>query len=129
MIQLALALTEPASDRIEHLIATTCPSHPGTTLSADGRCDVCVLVSSRSSPRLVARYKHPYPDTLLTPRQITVLAAVAEGKANKEVAHELGITERTVKNHVGSILRALTANNRTQAVLRAIHAGWIAMPK
>ncbi|SMH47385.1 response regulator transcription factor [Azospirillum agricola] len=52
----------------------------------------------------------------LTPRQIAVLSCLREGKANKIIAHELGMRESTVKVHVRNILRKLGATNRTQAV-------------
>ena len=52
----------------------------------------------------------------LTPRQIAVLKCMREGKANKIIAHELGMCESTVKVHVRNILKKLGATNRTQAV-------------
>jgi NarL family two-component system response regulator LiaR len=53
-----------------------------------------------------------------------VLRLVARGYANKTIARELGITERTVKAHVGSILGKLHLESRTQA---ALHAGRIGL--
>ena len=50
------------------------------------------------------------------------------GSMNKQIAHELSISEQTVKNHVSSILRKLSVNDRTQAVVHAIREGWIEMP-
>jgi DNA-binding NarL/FixJ family response regulator len=44
---------------------------------------------------------------------------------NKEVAYTLAISEQTVKNHMSSILRKLSVNDRTQAVVYAIRQGWI----
>ncbi|PCI46749.1 MAG: DNA-binding response regulator [Alphaproteobacteria bacterium] len=55
----------------------------------------------------------------LTPRQHAVLDLLAEGKANKIIAYELGISEITVKAHVSAILRKLGVNNRLQAVIAA----------
>lgn len=52
----------------------------------------------------------------LTARQIDVLRCMREGKANKIIAHELGMCESTVKVHVRNILKKLGATNRTQAV-------------
>ncbi len=52
----------------------------------------------------------------LTPRQLEVLAAVAEGKSNKVIAAELGISPGTVKVHISNLMKDLQANNRTQAV-------------
>lgn len=55
----------------------------------------------------------------LTPRQLAVLDLLAEGKANKIIAYELGISEITVKAHVSAILRKLEVSNRLQAVIAA----------
>ena len=59
----------------------------------------------------------------ITRRQRDVLALLGQGKSNKVIADELGISEGTVKIHVGSILKALGATNRTQAALTAIEMG------
>ncbi len=63
----------------------------------------------------------------LTHRQTDVLALVGEGRSNKDIAQALGISEGTVKVHVGAILKALGTSNRTQAALIAIDFG-IAKP-
>lgn len=55
----------------------------------------------------------------LTPQQLRVLAGMAEGKLNKQIAFEMSIAEQTVKDHVTAILRKLGATNRTQAILVA----------
>jgi DNA-binding NarL/FixJ family response regulator len=64
---------------------------------------------------------------LLTHRQRDVLALVGEGRSNKDIADTLGISEGTVKVHMGAILKALGTTNRTQAALIAIDFG-IAQP-
>jgi DNA-binding NarL/FixJ family response regulator len=48
--------------------------------------------------------------------------------SNKQVAYALSISEQTVKNHMSSILRKLSVNDRTQAVVYAMRQGWIRMP-
>jgi DNA-binding NarL/FixJ family response regulator len=53
----------------------------------------------------------------LSPREAEVLRLVAEGLANKQIARRLGITERTVKAHVGSIFRRIGVGDRTSAAL------------
>ena len=55
----------------------------------------------------------------LTPRQREVLALMAQGKSNKEIAKELGLAAGTVKIHVSSIFKALKVSNRTRAVIAA----------
>lgn len=68
------------------------------------------------------------PDELfvpLSPREMEILQLIARGYSNKEIAHELGISRQTVKNHMTSILRKLSVNDRTQAALYALRRGWI----
>ena len=60
---------------------------------------------------------------LLTPREREVLALVARGRANKAIAFELGVAEKTVKTHVGNILGKLGLSDRTQAALYAVREG------
>jgi len=61
----------------------------------------------------------------LTPRELEILSHIAHGYINKQIADKLGISEQTIKNHMSSILRKLDANDRTQAVVLAMHYGWI----
>jgi len=58
----------------------------------------------------------------LTKRQSQVLALMAKGQANKEIARELGVSEHTVKIHVTAILRLFNASNRTEVVVKARNA-------
>ncbi|MDX2101618.1 MAG: DNA-binding response regulator [Alphaproteobacteria bacterium] len=55
----------------------------------------------------------------LTPQQQRVLALMSEGKLNKQIAHEMSVSEATVKAHVTAILRKLGVHSRTQAVIAA----------
>lgn len=57
---------------------------------------------------------------LLTDREIEVLKLVAEGKFNKEIASQLKISERTVKNHISNIFKKIDVSDRTQAAVFAI---------
>jgi DNA-binding NarL/FixJ family response regulator len=59
----------------------------------------------------------------LTPREREVLALVARGRANKAIALDLGVAEKTVKTHVGNILGKLGLSDRTQAALYAVREG------
>jgi len=63
--------------------------------------------------------------TPLTSRELEVLGFAARGYINKQIAYQLGVSEQTIKNHMTSILRKLDANDRTQAVVMALHYGWI----
>ena len=70
--------------------------------------------------RLVARDSDQDKIDLLTNREIEVLIQVANGMFNKEIANSLGISERTVKNHVSNIFKKIDVNDRTQAAVFAI---------
>lgn len=59
----------------------------------------------------------------LTPAQLKVLLAVLDGQLNKQIAHNLGISEATVKAHMTAILRKLDVRSRTQAALVARSLG------
>ena len=61
----------------------------------------------------------------LTDRETEVLTLVAEGLANKEIARQLSISEKTVKNHISNIFSKLHVCDRTQAVLYAIRQGLV----
>jgi DNA-binding NarL/FixJ family response regulator len=54
----------------------------------------------------------------LTPRESEVLALVADGRSNTEIARELGLSLKTVQNHVSNVLAKLQVRDRTQAALR-----------
>ncbi len=58
----------------------------------------------------------------LTSREREVLAELAQGRSNREIAHALGIAEKTVKAHVSSVLAKLGVQDRTQAALLAVRA-------
>lgn len=61
----------------------------------------------------------------LTPRELQMLAMIARGQVAKEIAHELRISEKTVRNHVSNIYRKLGIFDRSQAVLYAIKKGLV----
>jgi NarL family two-component system response regulator YdfI len=61
----------------------------------------------------------------LTPREIEVLAALAEGYGNKQIAARLDISEHTVKTHLAAIFEKLEVSNRTEAVLEAARLGLV----
>ena len=56
----------------------------------------------------------------LTKREVEILAQVASGMFNKEIANNLGISERTVKNHISNIFKKIDVSDRTQAAVFAI---------
>lgn len=61
----------------------------------------------------------------ITSREREIIALIAKGSANKQIAHALGIAEDTVKQHVSRILQKLSVNDRAQAATEAIRRGII----
>ncbi len=59
-------------------------------------------------------------ESLLTKREMEVLKLITEGLFNKEIAYNLSISEKTVKNHVSNIFRKISVSDRTQAAVYAI---------
>jgi len=57
---------------------------------------------------------------VLSEREAEILEYVAQGLRNKDIAAKLCIAEKTVKNHVSSILKALQVNSRTEAAMKAV---------
>jgi DNA-binding NarL/FixJ family response regulator/class 3 adenylate cyclase len=85
----------------------------------DGEVHLDPAVSRLLAQRLRQR-KEAEPIEPLTAREKEVLARLAKGASNKEIAYELGITERTARTHVSNILGKLALASRTQAALYAV---------
>jgi len=87
----------------------------------------------RVTPRLLAGLRAarpagaPAPDRLerLSERELEVLALIAKGASNVEIATDLYVSERTVKGHVGSIFAKLGARDRAAAIISAYDAGLV----
>ncbi|MFC5653086.1 response regulator [Paenibacillus solisilvae] len=69
----------------------------------------------------------PSENNPLTRREAEVLRLMAEGKSNKMIGEFLFISEKTVKNHVSSILQKMEVDDRTQAVISSIKFGWVTL--
>jgi len=83
------------------------------------------LIDPTVASRLVdAIASEPEPDPL-TPREREVLALIGQGMSNKRIAHELGLSEKTVKTHVAHVLAKLRVADRTGAAVYAVRAGLV----
>jgi len=79
-----------------------------------------------SSMLSVAQARQPkVEDELLSPRQVEILQGIADGMSTKQVARDLGITQKTVHNHLNAIYRRLDTQSLTHAVLSAVRLGII----
>ena len=67
------------------------------------------------------------PERVITAREEEVLQLIADGLSTPEVAEQLFISQKTVKNHLASIYQKLDARDRTQAVLRAVRMGIVTL--
>lgn len=62
-------------------------------------------------------------DSSLTPRELDIMALLAEGKSNREIARSIYLSEKTVKAHLAAVFRKLGVSNRTQAAMAAVSMG------
>ncbi len=107
-------------------------AHTPTVVGAKEGDSIDSLLSIlRINGGVVIRHKQaetvPVDAQPLTDREKEVLALVAEGYSNKMIANQLGISERTVKNHLTYIMIKLRASDRTHAVVTAVRLGWLAI--
>jgi len=84
-----------------------------------------VQLSPQAAARLMREVRTPESPQTLTERETEVLRLLAGGKANKEIALALTISETTVKTHVSNILMKLGVPSRTQAALYAVKIGMV----
>lgn len=80
-------------------------------------------LASPVAAKILSQMRSPRRATTLSDRERAVLREVAAGRSTKQIARSLGITERTVKFHVSSIMNKLGADNRAQAVAEAAKRG------
>ncbi len=79
------------------------------------------LASGKSPGRQNSSQRHED----LSEREVSVLRLLSDGKTNKEIANDLSLSDKTVKNHLHNIFQKLNATDRTQAVVLAIRKGLI----
>ena len=92
----------------------------GVRAAAQGESLLAAAVASR----LMGRMRNP-PGSALSPRELEVLALVADGRPNKDIARSLYISETTVKTHLAHIFTKLGVDDRTAAVTVALERGII----
>jgi NarL family two-component system response regulator LiaR len=91
--------------------------------AAEGR----VHLVPEAAARLMREVRAPESPEALTGREAEVLRLLARGKANKQIASSLYVSEKTVKAHVSSILMKLGVQSRTQAALYAVRSGLVSI--
>jgi DNA-binding NarL/FixJ family response regulator len=84
------------------------------------------VIGAATAPQLTnlltsTRETDPFPD--LTPRERNVLESLAQGASTKQIADRLGLTDKTVRNHLSAIFTKLRVTDRTQAILKAREHG------
>ena len=114
-IVIAIELDDPElADRLATLLGHV----SGLRLAAPGEPADVALVAPAAERGTADAFQ-------LTARELDVLALLAEGASNKEIARSLGISVHTAKFHVGSLLDKLDATGRTDAVAHAARHGII----
>jgi DNA-binding NarL/FixJ family response regulator len=77
------------------------------------------------APTAAAKLAEGVARVQLTPRELSTLRLMADGRSNKEIANELGISERTVKTHLGHLFEKLGVTSRTEAAKVAVRRGLV----
>ena len=108
------------AERGIEIVAEAATLAAGRALAADADALVMASVALRGQT-------HGSDPSDLTPREQEVLELLAEGLSNRSIAVRLAISEHTVKFHVSSICAKLGADNRTDAVRRAVRQGLITL--
>ena len=84
-------------------------------------------LSPEAAAHLMREVRAPENPEALSDRETEVLKLLARGKANKQIAGNLYVSEKTVKAHVSSILMKLGVQSRTQAALYAVRTGLVSL--
>jgi DNA-binding CsgD family transcriptional regulator len=115
-LRLAIDIADPA---LGEQVVAALSLVDGVELVAVDDAPEAVVVA----PRSMARAREEEPDLALTGREAEVLALLAEGASNKQIARRLGISAHTAKYHVASLMEKLDAVSRTDAVAHAARLG------
>ncbi len=120
--------TYDTDDEISRALRAGAKAYVLKDISADGliACIRTVLAGKTYlAPAAAAKLAEGVTRVQLTPREMAALKLVADGKANKEIAVALDISERTVKTHLAHLFEKLGATSRTEAVKVATRRGLV----
>jgi DNA-binding NarL/FixJ family response regulator len=90
--------------------------------------DLLAAVRRAAAGELVFRRRSPGPTTVLTDRERRVIALMAEGRSNDEIAGSLTVSTKTIEVALSRLYRRFTVSSRTELVARAIRDGWLDLP-
>ncbi|MDG5788053.1 response regulator transcription factor [Evansella sp. AB-P1] len=77
-------------------------------------------VAAKVMPKLINKEASEGADPSITPRELDIIRRIGEGRSNKEISEELGLSVGTIKNHISIILDKLELRDRTQIAIYAI---------
>ena len=120
--------TYDTDDEIERALKAGAKAYVLEDISAEGLvgCIRDVLAGKTYlAPAAAAKLAEGVTRVQLTPREMATLRLMADGKANKEIASELAISERTVKTHLGHLFEKLGVTSRTEAIKVATRRGLV----
>jgi two-component system NarL family response regulator len=120
--------TYDTDDEISRALKAGAKAYALKDISADEliRCIRDVLAGKTYiAPAAAAKLAEGVTRVRLTPRELAALRLMADGKANKEIASALGISERTVKTHLGHLFEKLGVTSRTEAIKIATRRGLV----
>jgi len=120
--------TYDTDDEISRALKAGAKAYVLKDISADDlvRCIRDVLAGKTYiAPAAAAKLAEGVTRVQLTPREMATLKLLADGKANKEIASELDISERTVKTHLAHLFEKLSVTSRTEAVKVATRRGLV----
>jgi two-component system NarL family response regulator len=120
--------TYDTDDEISRALKAGAKAYVLKDIAADElvRCVRAVLAGKTYlAPAAAAKLAEGVMHVQLTPRELATLRLMADGKANKEIANELGISARTVKTHLGHLFEKLGVASRTEAVKVATRRGLV----
>lgn len=90
----------------------------------EGKSALDPEIAKKVLKRVANPHQEPAPESL-TGRERQVLLLVAQGRTNKAIGSELGISSRTIQGHLAKIFGKLQVESRTEAVMHAVSLGWL----